>query len=380
MNNKLLFFSYDFPPLEGGISRLCHEIVKQFIKNEWEVEALSRKIDLEKGFNDISYPIQRVNNKRFVREIESYKILKTYPKDTLIIVGVWHPEALLCILTGHKNVVVLAHGNDIMKGKSTFKNKILAILRKWVLTKSKLVICNSHYTQNTIKEQFPNLNTAVCTLGVDEKRFIPIEDNSLLKKELDLPLDKKIILTISRINKYKAHDVVLKSLALLDKDIRSQLCYCIAGRGDYLEELKKLAIELDVDDSIYWYGFIDEDDLVKLYQSSDLFVLCTREEKAEKAVEGFGLVFLEAQSCGIPVIGSNQGGIPDAIKHEDGGWIIQRDDSQTLSSYLEKLITEEEEFKKQGIKARERVIKKATWNHFGKKVFEKIENTKGVIV
>jgi len=135
-------------------------------------------------------------------------------------------------------------------------------------------------------------------------------------------------------------------------------------------------VELNVDDCVHWYGFIDEDDLVKVYQSSDLFVLCTREEKEEKSVEGFGLVFLEAQSCGIPVIGTNQGGIPDAIKHENGGWIIQRDDMKTLSNYFNELTTETDKFKKQGIKARQRVIKKATWNHFGEKVFKIVEKTK----
>jgi phosphatidylinositol alpha-1,6-mannosyltransferase len=373
-SNKLLFFSYDFPPLEGGISRLCDEIVKQFIKNRWDVEALSKKIDIKKGFQDVKYPIQRVSTKRFIRELESYNILKTYPKDILVITGVWHPEALLAILAGHKNVIVLAHGNDIMKGKNTFKNKILSILRKWVLTKSKLVICNSHYTQRVIKEQFSFVNTTVCTLGVDEKRFVPIEENSSLKKELNLPQNKKIVLTISRINRYKAHDVVLKALSLLDKDTRENLCYCIAGRGDYLEDLKKLAIELDVEDCIYWYGFIDEDDLVKLYQSADLFVLCTREEKDDKEVEGFGLVFLEAQACGIPVIGAKQGGIPDAVKENEGGWLIDRDDSHALANYLVELVQNEKKFTKEGIKGRIRVEREATWSQYGANVLEKINN------
>ena len=373
LNQKLLFFSYDFPPIEGGISRLCDEIVKQFIYKGWNAEALSEKREIEKGYRDDLYSIQRVASKRFVKEFASYKILRRYPKETLIITGVWHPEALIAMFAGHKNVVVLAHGNDIMQGQKTFKNNVLSLLRKYVLSKAKLVICNSHYTQNTILEQFPSVNTAVCTLGVDEQRFYPVEDKGCVREELNLPVDKKIILTTSRINRYKAHDTVLRALALLDENILDELCYCIVGRGNYLEELKKLSIELKIDKHIHWYGFIEEDDLPKVYQASDLFVLCTREEKDQKAVEGFGLVFLEAQSSGVPAIGSNQGGIPDAVKHQNGGWLIERDDDHQLAYYFKQLVVEPQVFKQEGIQARQRVLDEATWKHFGEKVFKEIE-------
>lgn len=373
MRNKLFFFSYDFPPLEGGISRLCDEIVKQFIKHDWEVEALSEIRNNEGGYKDDNYPIQRVESKRFLKEYQSYKILKKYPKDTLIITGVWHPEALVAMLAGHKNIVVLAHGNDIMKGENTLKNKILSKLRKWTLTKAKLVICNSHYTQNTILEQFPTVNTKVCTLGVDEQRFTPTSDKAKVRKELKLPEDKKIILTTSRINKYKAHDVVLKALALLDKNILEQIHYCVVGRGDYLKPLQQLAKDLNIEKHIQWYGFIEEDDLPKIYQASDLFVLCTREEKDIKAVEGFGLVFLEAQASGVPCIGTNQGGIPDAISHKNGGWLIERDDSKKLAEYFKELVINPEKFKTAGLQARNKVEYETTWKHFAEKVFTIIE-------
>ena len=373
LKNKLLFFSYDFPPLEGGISRLCDEIVKQFIHKGWDVEALSEKREIEKGYRDDLYPIQRVSSKRFFKEFESYKILRKYPKDMLIITGVWHPEALIAILSGHKNVIVLAHGNDIMQGKKTFKNYVLSIFRKYVLSKAKLVICNSHYTQNTILEQFPSVNTVVCTLGVDEQRFYLVDDKNSVREELNLPIDKKIILTTSRINKYKAHDTVIRALALLDEKTLNELCYCIVGRGSYLEELKKLAIELNVDQYIHWYGFIEEENLPKVYQASDLFVLCTREEKDQKAVEGFGLVFLEAQSSGVPAIGSNQGGIPDAVKHQNGGWLIERDDYHQLAHYFKQLVVEPQVFKQEGLKARQRVLQEASWKHFSEKVFKAIK-------
>ena len=365
---KYVLFSYDYPPLEGGISRLCVAIVEALKEQGKPVEVLTLKRTLDAGFSAPDVPEFRVPFKRGKRELLSWQWLRKLDSDTVVITDVWHPEALLCKLAGIRNLVVLAHGNDVMKGEPTIKNRVLTALRKRVLESATLVICNSQYTEGVVKQTAPKTNTVAIPLGVDEKLFKPASDKMPLRHELNLPQDKKLVLTTSRVNAYKAHDIVIKALAELPEKVRGQLQYVVAGRGDYLPELKKLASHLGVEESITWLGFVPDELLPKLYQAVDLFALCTREEKAQKAVEGFGLVFLEAQASGIPVIGSNQGGIPDAVKQGNGGWLIERDDHKQLASHLSSLISDPESFLVEGQKARLRVEKEATWQHYGKKV------------
>ena len=62
-----------------------------------------------------------------------------------------------------------------------------------------------------------------------------------------------------------------------------------------------------------WLGFIKDDELPVFYRAADVFVLCMREATKSGEVEGFGMVFLEAQACGTPTIGTRSGGIPDAV-------------------------------------------------------------------
>jgi phosphatidylinositol alpha-1,6-mannosyltransferase len=93
-------------------------------------------------------------------------------------------------------------------------------------------------------------------------------------------------------------------------------------------------------------------------------VLCSREVIERQEVEGFGLVFLEAQACGTPVIGTRSGGIPDAVKEGEGGWLIAPDDSATLTSILSSLSTDPESFRKMGEEARLRVERECTWEHY----------------
>jgi phosphatidylinositol alpha-1,6-mannosyltransferase len=171
---------------------------------------------------------------------------------------------------------------------------------------------------------------------------------------------------VSRIHAFKGHDVVLRALADLPEHERAQFIYLVAGTGTgpHLPALKEQARILGIDQQVRWLGFVPEADLPDLYRASDVFVLMTREQQDQRSVEGFGLVFLEAQACGTPAIGSRTGGIPDAIDDGNGGWLIEQDDVRSLSALLRQLINDPESFKTMGDLARQRVEREFTWGHY----------------
>jgi phosphatidylinositol alpha-1,6-mannosyltransferase len=76
------------------------------------------------------------------------------------------------------------------------------------------------------------------------------------------------------------------------------------------------------------------------------------------------LVFLEAQACGTPVVGTRTGGIPDAVREGEGGWLIPQDDVGALSSIFRRLRQNPESFRSEGGRARRRVLREATWEHY----------------
>src|SRR5208282_6203945 len=130
--------------------------------------------------------------------------------------------------------------------------------------------------------------------------------------------------------------------------------------GPYERELRKQAVELGVDSHVRWLGFVSEEELPQVYWASDLFVLCTRDAPEERAVEGFGLVFLEAQSCGVPVVGTRTGGIPAAVQDGEGGWLIAQDDQEALADVIRTLLHSPELFRAAGTQARQRVLREHT--------------------
>lgn len=161
---------------------------------------------------------------------------------------------------------------------------------------------------------------------------------------------------------YKGHDVVLRAIAALPLGARAEVHYVVAGKGSHLPVLQALAESLGVSEHVSWLGFVADADLPYLYKAADLFVLCTREDPQARGVEGFGMVFLEAQAAGLPVIGTRAGGIPDAIVEDEGGWLIEQDDAAVLSVHLRSLVDDPLPYREQGRKGRARAESSASWS------------------
>jgi phosphatidylinositol alpha-1,6-mannosyltransferase len=374
MNDKITLLSYDYPPNDGGISRLAAAFADGLAKNGQNIEVCTLDDSLvKKGLARPEIPTIELPRKKLWREMALLQYLLKQPRNTKIITSVWNPEATLAWLLGRRNLYVLAHGNEVLAYPSGAGFRVKNWLRKKVLCSARNVICNSRYTETLVRELAPEATTTIINPGVDTARF----DVSLTQYEarfrLSLPTDKKLLLSVSRVDEYKGHDVVLQSLALLTTEQRKKLHYVVAGKGSHLEVLKREATKLGLDEHITWLGFVADESLPILYKAADLFVLCTREDKKQRGVEGFGMVFLEAQASGLAVVGTRAGGIPDAIKAEYGGWLIEQDDQVALKCHLENLIENPDAIANQGLKGLKRVQSECTWQHYTNQLLTVLE-------
>jgi phosphatidylinositol alpha-1,6-mannosyltransferase len=188
-----------------------------------------------------------------------------------------------------------------------------------------------------------------------------------------------VIVTVSRILLHKGHTLVFRALAALPERVRGNLVYLIAGRGQDMPRLQHEVQALRLDDVVRWLGYVPEADLPDLYRSADLFVLCTREDPDEPDVEGFGLAFLEAQACGIPVVGTRTGGSADAVPESQCGWLIDQDDLGGLTAILTRLAENPEHFRQMGSSARLRVERECTWDHYIDRLIQMME-ARGVLI
>lgn len=365
MKQSLILLSYDYPPNDGGISRLTAAFATELAANHIDIEVCTLEAGtIEQRLARPKIPTIELPRTKGSREIGLLRYLLSRSKQSKIIATVWNPEATLTWLLGRKNLYVLAHGNEVMPYPQGIKYALKSSLRKRVLKSARCTICNSHYTEQLVLNIDPAIKTTIINPGVDCDRFNVALTKEQARQQLHLPTHKRILLSVSRIDDYKGHDVVLSALAALPKEQLHQLHYVVAGKGGYLDALKCRAAKLGLNDNIHWLGFVADEQLPILYKAADLFVLCTREDKQQRGVEGFGMVFLEAQAAGLAVIGTNAGGIPDAITSDEGGWLIPQEDSQALVKHLEKLIVDPNFMYEQGQLGAKRARNSCTWQHY----------------
>ncbi|MBQ7690505.1 MAG: glycosyltransferase family 4 protein [Muribaculaceae bacterium] len=353
--SRLVVLTYDYPPNNGGIARLCREIVG-CCKAEGVPCQVVTAVAGEPAQN-----VERITGKRGVVEWKIYRYLRENlaPGD-VVLTATFHPDGLLAVLAGARNRFFLAHGAELLPGRSWLRRFVFGRYRSWLLKKASKVIANSHYTAGLVKECSPSARVAPLPLAVDNVRFhptMPKHDDGLLH-----------LCSISRLEKFKGHDFVIRTIASLPPDYRSRVRLEIGGKGAYKPMLERMVQDYGLCDQVHFLGFIADDELCDFYSRNHVFVLCTREEPGNRNVEGFGLVFVEAQACGTPCIATNAGGIPDAVSHGNGGWLIEQDDQEALAKLLTTLADSPELISRQAHNAINRVVNTLTWSEYFKQL------------
>jgi phosphatidylinositol alpha-1,6-mannosyltransferase len=180
-----------------------------------------------------------------------------------------------------------------------------------------LVTCVSRHTRRLFLGWARNEPSTVKVLpNTVEPRFAPGPADPGLRERLGLT-GHRVLLTVGRLaasERYKGHDVVLGALGAL-KDEMPQLVYVIAGDGDDLPRLRSAAQALGVADRVRFAGFFDDAQLPALYRSADVFVM-------PSTGEGFGIVFLQALACGVPVVGGDADGSRDPLRDGRSGGLV----------------------------------------------------------
>ena len=213
---------------------------------------------------------------------------------------------LVRIINPNSKIILIAHGIEVWKPlsglKKFFLNKCNHILAVSNFTKSKIVQVQKINPEKI--KIFPNTLDPYFPLPDKFEKPEYLLNRYMLKKSDD------VLLTIGRVSfqeKYKGYDKVIENLPTLVKEIPS-IKYLVVGKYDIQEKsrIDQLAKQFDVEDKIIITGFVTDEELVDHYLLADVFIMLS-------TGEGFGIVFLEALACGLPVIASNSGGVADAL-------------------------------------------------------------------
>lgn len=207
------------------------------------------------------------------------------------------------------------------------------------MKKADHIIAISNFTKRKLIEELniPEGKIDVIYLGADDETFSPL-DKKKARAKLNLPLDQKIILHIGSEEPRKNVPTVINAFNRVQKNIPDSLLIMVGEKTEMSENLIK---KYNMQKKIIYKNNISREELLQYYNSSDLFVY-------PSLYEGFGLPILEAMACGIPVIASNTGSLPEVVG--DGGIMLDPFDIEAISDNMYEILTNES--------IRENIIKK----------------------
>lgn len=218
-------------------------------------------------------------------------------------------------------------------------------LRFWarrVLLGADRVIANSHNTAGMLCDNW-GVNSAklhVMHPGVDTKRFRPAARDPESRRRLGWS-HRPVILTVGRLQKRKGHDMLLRALPRIRQMVPDVL-YAIVGEGEERPTLEALTRDSQLEPHVCFHGELCDDDMLLCYQQCDLFVLPNRQ--VGRDFEGFGMVLLEAQACGKPVIAGASGGTAETMRVGETGRIVPCTSPGPLANAVIEMLTNEERY------------------------------------
>lgn len=361
----------------GGAGTYSFTLAKAFSAAGNNVTVLTRsyntgtQADLDKGLKQKNVTcirlqwMKRVSLQFWKKKILHHLMEKSYDLVILSNDGAQMICSSLKIIKRLDNYFVVIHGTEIAK---YFEKKVninfLFYSRKGIirlLKNASRVVAVSNSTKEWLLEHVTLDNVRVVLNCIDTGLFYYDEHFDQKRKALlDTYHIKKtdmILMSASRLIKEKGQDILITVFSrLIRKYDNIKLIIC--SDGPYRDNLKQLVTDLHLEGSVIFTGKVPVKKLRDLYQLADIFILLSRQGRKE----GFGLVYLEANACKTPVIGSDSGGVKDAITSKVNGLRVNPCDQAEIEEKIELLLNNEPFRKKLAEMGYERVRK-----HFNEK-------------
>lgn len=241
---------------------------------------------------------------------------------------------LIKLLQPYKKIYLHAHGIEVWRPLNKIKKRVLRqvdmILAVSQFTKDEL-ISKHQITANKIRVLPNALDPYFETMPQKEK----VQE---LKSRYHLSEAQPILFTLTRLSfaeQYKGYDVIIKVLPRLIPEFH-RLQYLIGGKADREEQerIRLLIKKLNLTAHVQLLGYIADEELTAHYQMADAFVMPSEGE-------GFGISFIEASACGIPVLAGNLDGSSQAVKEPKTGYLCNPKDEEEVYQKLKLLIQNE---------------------------------------
>jgi phosphatidylinositol alpha-1,6-mannosyltransferase len=358
-----LIVTNDFPPRPGGIQNFVHALaVRQpagsivVYCSDWRGSAA---YDAEQPFpvireqTSVLLPAPAVGRR-------AAAIAREHGCDTVWF-GAAAPLGLLAgglrRRAGIARAVALTHGHEVGWAALPGARGLL----KRIGRGCDVVTYLSEYQRSRLAKPLEGLTTLKrLAPGVDTDMFHPDVDGSEVRARHGLS-DRPTIVCVSRLVPRKGQDTLIRALPAVRRRVPGAALLIVSGGPDR-DRLRKLARSCAVEADVVFTGSVPYRELPAHYAAGDVYAMPCRTRRGGLDVEGLGIVYLEASATGLPVVGGDSGGAPDAVLEGETGYVVGGQDLPALTDRLVELLTDRDLAARMGAAGRKWTESEWTWD------------------
>lgn len=381
---RLLFISQDFPPAMGGIQTYTAELAPRLAARCERFVLVAPSHPESRAYDAaLDYEVHRLPIRPdllVLRAIPHVMRIARHERFDVAFHVQW-PTAFSSILSKHvtgypRHRAISLHGKDAVFHPfgMDWLNRGYDALRRLALTSADGVLPVSRFLAQRGRE----LGVApgaihVIPNGTNPEVFYP-EAVPDLRHTFDADAHP-IVFSAGRLVPKKGFGTAIQAMKQVI-EVVPDARLLIAGNGPEEDRLRTLTRQLSLQEHVHFLGPIPHYDLRRYYNLADVFLMAGHEVPGD--VEGFGLVYLEANACGTPVVGSRVGGVPDAVRHEETGLLVPPRHPSATAQAVIRLLRDDVLARRLGEQGRQRVLNEATWDHIADRVYRALQASMGL--
>jgi phosphatidylinositol alpha-1,6-mannosyltransferase len=311
MKQRFLFITRNYPPKVGGLEAYSYNLIKEFEKNHSVFKiVLTRSIIHLLWF--LPYSLLLALFLTWKHRIGHIHLCD----------GVLSPVGVLLKFFSNARLSISIHGLDI-----TYRNLFYQLLIPWCIARLDKIICVSHATlQECRRRGISALKCTVIPNGIHpDEIYLPNSKNELrakLEKRIGASLqDITILVTVGRLVERKG---VAWFISQVMSCLDTSYCYLVVGNGPEYKRIKELCTSRELGRRVFMLGEVKMEERNLIFNASDIFIMPNITVSGD--LEGFGIVAIEAGSCGLPVIAAKTQGIRDAVLDGKTGILVAEKD------------------------------------------------------
>ena len=386
---RTLIVTNDFPPRRGGIQSFVHELALRLDPGQltvyapkWDGDAA---FDAAQPFEVVRHPTSLMIGGPGVRRRAAELVRSRHAE--VVIFGASAPLGLITPVlrkAGAQRAIAITHGHEAGWAALPVARQALRQIgeRTDVMT-----YLGEYFRVRVAAALSPSAAARMARLhpGVDTGVFRPDPAAREMIRDRHALADRPVVVCVSRLVARKGQDTLVRAWPAVIEQV-PDAALLIVGGGPYAKTLHELARRTGLTASIgspgqgpgagrpagpaaaaarpsvYLTGPVPQEELPAHYAAGDVFSMPCRTRRGGLDVEGLGIVYLEASATGLPVVGGDSGGAPDAILEGETGYVVGGRDVAALSARLTALLKDPAGAKAMGEKGRAWVERDWNWD------------------